>query len=76
MVKLVQLTMPILIVILKDVKDDEENPEHEVIKTMTQNLFAKLDALSNFTYTPKQVNNYSSYLLRPHFYLRVLSSLN
>eukprot|EP00794_Sanderia_malayensis_P009479 gene9479-10469_t len=38
----------------EDKSDDEENPAHEEIRTMMNGLFAKLNALSNFCYTPKQ----------------------
>eukprot|EP00112_Aurelia_sp_Birch-Aquarium-sp1_P006456 Seg1713.4 transcript_id=Seg1713.4/GoldUCD/mRNA.D3Y31 product="U3 small nucleolar ribonucleoprotein MPP10" protein_id=Seg1713.4/GoldUCD/D3Y31 len=38
----------------QEVKEDEKNPDHEVIQNMMDKLFSKLDALSNFQYTPKQ----------------------
>ncbi|XP_065060004.1 U3 small nucleolar ribonucleoprotein protein MPP10-like [Rhopilema esculentum] len=38
----------------KEDKEEETNPGHEVIQNMMDKLFAKLDALSNFQYTPKQ----------------------
>lgn len=35
-------------------EEEKEDPDHDSIKKMMQSLFLKLDALSNFHYTPKQ----------------------
>ena len=40
----------------QEVKEEETNPDHEKIENMMTKLFAKLDALSNFQFTPKQVH--------------------
>ena len=52
---------------LKEVDEAEENPEHEAIKAMMDSLFSKLNALSNFTYTPKQVDNTYDLIYTPIF---------
>ncbi|ESO92353.1 hypothetical protein LOTGIDRAFT_120798, partial [Lottia gigantea] len=40
---------------VREEDEEERNPEREVIKEMMQSLFIKLDALSNFHYTPKHI---------------------
>jgi len=48
----------ILISSFKQTEQDEKtDPEHEGIKKMMTSLFIKLDALSNFHYTPKPVSS-------------------
>jgi U3 small nucleolar RNA-associated protein MPP10 len=37
---------------------EKSNPKHDEIKTLLQSLFIKLDALSNFHYTPRAVSLY------------------
>jgi U3 small nucleolar RNA-associated protein MPP10 len=36
--------------------EEKDNPKHGEIKSLLQSLFIKLDALSNFHYTPKAVS--------------------
>jgi hypothetical protein len=44
-------------------EDETEDPEKEEIQKSLSALFIKLDALSNFQYTPKQVGNLRYFFL-------------